>query len=291
MPLGLSPLYELPERVSPLDPPFLASIIAVALLTGALGRLRRRWPAGLALWTAYTLMLVPVSGIFQTGHQLVADRYSYLSCLPWALLLGAAVCATLDAAAASRLRPPFPALVRGVVAVWIVGLAALTWFQVQAWRDSETLWRSALDRDPACVLCYQQLGAVLGNRGEVAWAGHYFERALALRPDDAVLRGNLGLAFLKTGRPAEAIPHFTRALELKSADVETRVHLGMALILVNRAEEGTDQLRQAVRQSPNHARARLELGRAYLARGRRAAAEEQAGVLRRLDPGLASQLR
>jgi Flp pilus assembly protein TadD len=181
--------------------------------------------------------------------------------------------------------------VTGAVAVWLAGVAAITWFQVQAWRDSETLWRYALDRDPACVVCYNQLGAVLGNRGDVAWAGHYFERALALRPNDARSQGNLGLAFLKTGRPADAIPHFIRALELKSTDVETRVHLGMALILVNRAEEATDQLRQAVVQRPNHARARFELGRAYLARGHRAAAEGQADVLRRLDPGLASQLR
>jgi tetratricopeptide (TPR) repeat protein len=291
MPLGLSPLYELPEHVSPLDPPFLASIIAVALLTGALGGLRRRWPAGLAIWITYTLMLLPVSGLFQTGHQLVADRYSYLSCLPWALLLGAAVCATLDAAASGRLRTPFPALVTGVVALWIGGLAASTWIQVQAWRDSETLWRYALDRDPACVRCYNQLGAGLGNRGDVAWAVHYFERGLELRPNDPGLRGNLGLAFLKTGRPADAIPHFIRALELKSTDVETRVHLGAALILVNRAAEATDQLRQAVGQSPNHARARLELGRAYLVRGHRAAAEEQAAILRRLDPRLADELK
>jgi tetratricopeptide (TPR) repeat protein len=291
MPLGLSPLYEVPEHVSPLDPPFLASIIAVVLLTGALARLRRRWPAGLALWITYTLMLVPVSGLFQTGHQLVADRYSYLSCLPWSLLLGAAVCATLDAAASRRLRTPFPALVTGVVALWIGGLAATTWFQVQAWRDSETLWRYALDRDPACVLCYNQLGAVLGNRGDTAWAVHYFERALELRPHDPRLRGNLGLAFLKTGRPADAIPHFIRALELKSTDVETRVHLGVALILVNRADEATEQLRQAVGQRPDHARARFELGRAYLVRGHRAEAEEQAAILRRLDPDLANELR
>src|SRR5207253_3155854 len=82
---------------------------------------------------------------FQAGHQLVADRDSHLSCLPCALLLGAAVGATLDAATSGRLRRPFAAVAIGVVAVWITGLASLTWFQVQIWRDSGTLWRSALD--------------------------------------------------------------------------------------------------------------------------------------------------
>src|SRR5437870_4863240 len=267
----------------------LASKAAVVPLP--LGRLRGRWPAGLALWITYALLLVPVSGVFQAGHQLVADRYSYLSCLPWALLLGAAVGATLDAATSGRLRRPFAAVAIGVVAVWITGLASLTWFQVQIWRDSGTLWRSALDSDPACVLCYNQLGAVLGNRGDSGSAVYYFERALALRPNDAGLHGNLGLALLKTGRPSEAVPHFVRALELNSTDVETRVHLGVALILGGRVGEAAAELRQAVARSPGHARARYELARAYLVQGDRVAAEEQAQALRRLDPRLARELR
>jgi len=220
-------------------------------------------------------MLVPVSGLFQAGHQLVADRYSYVSCLPWALLVGAAVCATLDAAASGRLRRSFAAMAGGIVAVWIVGLASLTWIQIQVWHDTETLWRHALELDPACSLCHNQLGAELGNRGDVAFAVYHFERALALRPGDAGLQSNLGLALLKTGRPSEAIPHFVRALERNSADVETRVHLGVALISVGKLDEAIDELRQAVTRNPGHARARDELARAYLARGDRAASQRR----------------
>lgn len=290
VPLGLNPLYELPEHVNPLAPPFLARIIAVALLTGVLGLVRRRWPAGLALWIAYALMLVPVSGAFQAGHQLVADRYSYLACLPWALLVGAGVCATLDRAAAGRLRKSFAAMAAGIVVVWIAGLASLTWFQVPVWRNTETLWRHALELDPTCSLCHNQLGAELGNRGDLVPAVSHFEQALARRPDDAGLHGNLGLALLKTGRAAQAIPHFVRRLERNPADGETRVHLGVALILVGQVDEATVELRQAVSRNPGHARARYELARAYLVRGDRAAAGEQVEALRRLDPRLAREL-
>ncbi len=291
LPLDLSPLYELPEHVSVLDPPFLASLVAAALMTGALCLLRNRWPAGLALWSAYAVMLAPVSGLAQAGHQLGADRYTYLSCLPWALLVGATVGTTLDVVASGRLRPPFAALATGMVAVWIAGLATLTWFQVQVWRDSETLWRYALEIDPACVLCRNNFGAGLATRGNPAGAISHFEQALTLRPGDAGLRGNLGLALLKTGRPSEAIPHFVRALELNPIDVDTRVNLGVALILVGRVDEATAQLRQAVRRNPDHARARYELARAYRLQGDHAAAEEQAEVLRRLDPRLAQEVK
>lgn len=290
-PVNLNPLYEVPERVSALDPRFLGAVAAVALLTASLWLMRRRWPAGPALWSAYALMLVPVSGLAQAGHQLVADRYSYLSCLPWALLLGAAVCAVLDGAAAGRLSPRVRALALGVVAVWIAGLASLTWFQVQVWRDSETLWRYALELDPSCVLCHNNLGGGLANRGNPAAAIEHFQAGLALRPDDAGLRGNLGLALLTTGHAAESVGQLERALELNPADVEARLNLGVALAVIGRMAEASDQLRQAVAQNPRHARARYELARVYLATGDRAAAAQQAEALGRLDPALALRLR
>lgn len=291
IPVGLSPLYELPQRVSALDPPFLASVVAVALVTGSLCVARRSWPAGLASSAAYALVLLPVSGLSQTGHQLVADRYSYLSCLPWAVLLGAGVCAALDAVRAGRVRAAFARAAGGGLVLWLAGLTVLTWFQVQFWRDSATLWRSALDVDPACVVCHNQLGAVLGNRGDPAAAAPHFERALALRPDDRGLHVNLGLALLNTARPAQAVPHFVRALEQRPDDVETRVYLGTALGRAGRVDEAIEQLRRAVRQNQAHPRARYELARAYFARGDRAAAAEQVEALRRLDPRLADQLK
>jgi Flp pilus assembly protein TadD len=291
VPLALNPLYELPERINALDLPFLASIVGAAVVTGALWLLRRRWPAGLALWTSYALILIPVSGLFQAGHQLVADRYTYLSCLPWALLLGAAVCSMLDAAASGRVRKSLAAVAAGILVVWIVSLAYLTWLQVQVWQNTETLWRYALELDPACALCHNQLGAELGNRGEVAPAAFHFEQALALRPNDAGLNGNLGLALLKARRAPEAITYLDRALQREPANTEVRVHLGVALMTIGRADEGIDQLRQATLRSPGHARARYELARAYLALGDRAAAAVQAEALRRLDPRLAAQLK
>lgn len=291
IPLGLSPLYELPERVSALDPPFLASLVASAVVTGALWAARRRWPAGLAAWATYALVLLPVSGLSQTGHQLVADRYSYLACLPSALLLGAGVGAALDAVRAGGVRTAFVRAAGGGLVLWLAGLTVLTWFQVQLWRDSETLWRWALEVDPACVVCHNQLGAVLGNRGDPAAAAPHFERALALRPDDRGLHVNLGLALLNTGHAAQAVPHFARALEQRPGDVETRVHLGAALGRAGRVDEAIAELRRAVGQNQAHPQARYELARAYLARGDRTAAAEQVEALRRLDPRLADQLK
>src|SRR5262249_4609523 len=50
VPGKLSPLYELPARVDLLDPRFLVPVLGVVTITALVLLLRRRWPAGLALW-------------------------------------------------------------------------------------------------------------------------------------------------------------------------------------------------------------------------------------------------
>ena len=61
-PVQLLPLYELPLDVRLLAPRFLLPAMAFVVLTSALVAFRRRWPAGLAAWTASILVLLPISG-------------------------------------------------------------------------------------------------------------------------------------------------------------------------------------------------------------------------------------
>jgi hypothetical protein len=61
----------------------------VLLLSAGFFLARRRWPGGLAAWVFYVVLLMPVSGVVTFGPQLVADRFSYLPSLGWAVLLGA----------------------------------------------------------------------------------------------------------------------------------------------------------------------------------------------------------
>src|SRR5258705_9867183 len=75
-PAGLSPMYELPQRVDLGQARFLGALLAVAALTAALVLLRRRWPAGLAAWVQSIIVLVPISGVGHSGNHPAADPYS-----------------------------------------------------------------------------------------------------------------------------------------------------------------------------------------------------------------------
>jgi len=228
LPLDLSPLYPMPARPSLLEPRFLLSTLAVLAITAALWAARGRWPAGLAAWAAYAILLAPISGIVHAGPQIVADRYSYLAGLPWALLVGAGVSAVVDAGARGALRSAYARLALAGAAAWLAGLASLTMVQVQAWRDPESLWSVALDADPACDFCHMNLGVSLERRGLDAPAIAHFAAALALAPDSVPARRNLALTLLKTGRRGEAAAHLRLLLTRAPADAGLRHYLELA---------------------------------------------------------------
>ena len=323
-PLNLGPIYELPPRVNPLELPYLLSAAGGLAITAAVWLLRRRWPAGLAIWAFYLVMLAPVTGIVHTGNHLGADRNTYVPCMGFALLVGALAVTVVLAWRRGVLRAPIVAMALGVVAIWIGGLALTARVQSFVWHDSETLWRYAIEVDPGCAICHHNLGTSLGRRGAWAEAQALLERAIVLRPDASEFRGTYGILLIQMGRRPEGLAQLRYRLDHNPRDVNTRVNLGIALIEDGRPGEAIAEIGQALRVKPDSvtalnalgralladgraepARAAFEraltinatdpvahlgLARAHLARGDRAAAREQIPILDRLDPRLARML-
>jgi protein O-mannosyl-transferase len=323
-PLNLGPIYELPPRVNPLEPPYLLSAAGGLAITAAVWLLRRRWPAGLAIWAFYLVMLAPVTGIVHTGNHLGADRNTYVPCMGFALLVGALAVTVVLAWRRGVLRAPIVAMALGVVAIWIGGLALTARAQSFVWHDSETLWRYAIEVDPGCAICHHNLGTSLGRRGAWAEAQALLERAIVLRPDASEFRGTYGILLVQMGRRPEGLAQLRYRLDHNPRDVNTRVNLGIALIEDGRPGEAIAEIGQALRVKPDSvtalnalgralladgrvepARAAFEraiaihpedpvahlgLARAHLARGDRTAARQQLPVLERLDPKIARML-
>jgi len=323
-PLNLGPIYELPPRVNPLELPYLLSAAGGLGITAAVWLLRRRWPAGLAIWAFYLVMLAPVTGIVHTGNHLGADRNTYVPCMGFALLFGALAGTVVLAWRRGALRTPIMAVALGVGAFWIGSLALTARAQSSVWHDSETLWRYAIEVDPGCAICHHNLGVILGTRGDWVEAQALLERAIALRPDRSEFQGsygplliqmgrrsegvamlryrlddnprdvnarvNLGIAFIEDGRPGEAIAELDQALRVKPDSVPALNALGRALLADGRAEPARAAFERALTINAADPVAHLGLARAHLARGDRAAAREQIPILDRLDPRLARML-
>jgi tetratricopeptide (TPR) repeat protein len=280
LPLGLSPLYELFLPVRAFDWRFLLSGVVVLLITGVAFSLRQRWPGLLAVWISYGVMLFPVVGIFHKGHQIVADRYSYLPGIGWALLAGGAVVLALRRYPSAGHRALAVILVFSTIP--LLGFA--TWRQVKIWQDGVTLWRHAVRLDPASPIAASNLGWELRARGELGEAVEQSQRALLLRPDYADAHLNLGLAKAAQGRAAEAERHLRRALEITPRSTPAQSGLGSLLEAEGRVDEAIAHFHQALQISPRSAKAHNNLGVALARSGRTGEALAEFSEAVRLDP-------
>src|SRR2546426_8657679 len=143
VPVNLSPFYER-GLIDPWATPFLLSYGLVLAITAIVLALRRRVPGLPAAWVAYIVVLLPVLGIFQSGPQIAADRYTYLAGLGWAILAGAGLLSCWRSSRRSKTGTPATWLLAGIALSVVVGLGVLTWSQAQVWRDSERLWAHTL---------------------------------------------------------------------------------------------------------------------------------------------------
>jgi protein O-mannosyl-transferase len=226
---NLSPFYELPPTADLLAPRFLLATVALVLVSGLLIALRRRVPAVLAAWVYSALLLLPVSGVAQAGVHLVADRYSYLSGLGFALLVGAGLIWALRTSQSAS-----PAAVGAcvlVAALILVGLGAATWRQNTIWHDTGTLWRHALRVDPGNARAHFYLGYWLYVTDRQQEARDEYQQALRLTESaglrTASLNGIAGslnkqaMAQAQRGEIQQALTLLTEARRIAPEFLET----------------------------------------------------------------------
>lgn len=296
-PTHLSAYYSLPDRVDFGQLRYLlcaAMVLAISL--AALG-FRRRWPALLAAWLTYLIVLLPNSGIMRIAAQLCADRYGYLSTLAAAVLLAGL----------------FTRIQR---AVWLLAPAALLVplflacrAQCAVWHDSVAMWRNALEEggvprpevfdslgnalrmvgrldeaephlqravnmDPGQPNFLNNLGTLYASRGDHRRAAELFARAIAIQPDQLQALMNLGKSLAMGKQYDPAIAFFQRAAALDPSAAEPHLALGRVLLERGAAREAATEFSLAVQRAPETIEPQVRLGKALKAAGEIAEAQQ-----------------
>lgn len=241
LPTSLLPFYPMPKPFGSLVDAFLASSAFVVVMTASCWLLRRRRPALAAAWTHYVLTLLPVAGLIKTGPQLAADRYSYLSCLSWAVL--AAGWLAIREGKTRRLA------LAGAMAATVV-LARLTWAQCGVWKDSETFWSYHIRKNPAHATAHFYLGTLNLDKGRLDEAERFLLRALELDPASGAIHNNLGNLLAAQGKAEEAVRHYRLAIEADPRHPVVRHNLAMALAGQGRVEEAIEALEEELLIAP-----------------------------------------
>jgi tetratricopeptide (TPR) repeat protein len=267
-PVRLSNLYLLELPLDPLRPVYLASMAAVVAASALLWRARHRLPAALAAWASYAIIASPVLGFLQSGTQEVADRYSYLACLPLAALAG-------GAALAGTSRPRWRATTWVVALAAIAALTAASWRQTLVWRDSESLWRRAVEVEPASYIARHNLSTALHQEGRIDEAIDEALVSIRCRPGkgNEYARYHLGLLHLQRGEFERALEAWRGALELDPGHPPSLRAAVRELAARGRDAEAMELLARALEAQPANPWARGELARMALAGGDRGRAE------------------
>ncbi len=271
VPLNLVPIYPLSIKSTTFVWSYIIPALVFMVLTFAL---RRRLPGLLAAWLAYIVILLPVIGIVKLGPQIAADRFTYLSCLGWAILAGACVSYYWQSSVRGRIGLRIFVFINGVAAVVVIGLGGLTWKQSQVWRDSETLWRHAISTGLESKIAHNNLGKAMLERGELGEAIKHFQQALRINPASVEAHTNLGNAMLKRGKLGEATKHYRQALRINPAFMPAHYNLGTVMLKRGELGEAIKHFRQAVRIDPAFAKAHNNLGVALLREGKLTEATE-----------------
>jgi Tfp pilus assembly protein PilF len=287
VPVRLSPLYEIPPNFSPLDPSIVGGAAATIILTLGLYLLKNQWPFGLACWIYSIVVLAPVLGIVQTGPQLVADRYSYLSSLSWAVLAGGLLLFFLRHLARihSGARSALPAT--SLAMVILVPLAALSWKQTKIWQNTATLWTQVLEIDPNSSIAHYNLARFLAKRGDHTEAIAHYRKALNIRPNDADSHNNLGLLLAVRGEVAASLEEFKRAVEIDPNYAKAFFNMGRVFARQGELEKAAQNYQQALSLNPNEAEIQLGLGNVLARQGQLEAASAHFERAVELNPNFA----
>ena len=277
LPFGLYAQYVYSANPQPSDAPLVLGAAFVVAVTVVLIALRKRWPAGLAVWACYVVTLLPVLSIVRFDRQqFVADHNSYLATLGLAALGGA-----LFYYFFLRRSPHW--VVFGATLITVV-LCERTVRLVGVWENSVALWTHTLKGSPLSIVAHNNLGRALADRGEPEQALEQFQRAVEIRPDYVQARYNLGNLLMQQGRLTEAEQQLRQVVEQQAGVARPHSDLGNCLLRQGRYSEAEEEYQKALKIDPLFADAHYNLAVALHHQGHVDEAAEHYRRATTLDP-------
>src|SRR5262249_6558692 len=212
----------------------------------------------------FVATLSPVLGfimLYTFRYTFVADHYQYLACIGPIALVSAGLVKLTN----SVKYGPGVLFALGIFIFSTLGL--VTWRQSANYRDSETLWRITIDRNPGCWMAETNLGSELSEGGDFNGAIAHLEKSLRLKFDAPEAHNSLTYALFRKGDADAAIAEAHVAMNFDPNNADTHAVLGMALMTKGQLEEAIAQLSKAVEILPDYSHAHYNLAVALAEKG------------------------
>jgi tetratricopeptide (TPR) repeat protein len=274
-PAGLAVFYPYPANFPAWQ------IAAAVLILAVISALAIRRPYLTVGWLWYLGTLVPVIGLVQVGEQAHADRYTYIPMIGISIMLAWGMAEIME----RRTKARFTLAV--ISAAFCVAWLALTWTQIQYWRNSVALFEHAIASTENNFIAHLNLGVVLAEQGHTQDALRHLYASVEEKPDHNDGHDTLGAVLGQMGRAQEAAEQFQTAIRIQPNDSEAHCNLGNVMLAQGRFPDAAGEFRSALRVFPDFATAHFGLGAALLNLGQTDDAIAQFREALRIDPSLA----
>ena len=252
-PVNLCAFYPLPSHI----PAFtvMASMLALVGISYLVFRRGLRSPWLITGWLWYLIILLPASGLVQSGGQAMADRFTYVP------LIGIFIMVVWSAGDWLALRPsarPWGFAAAGILLV----LCVMTTRSLQPnWHDGISLFSRVLNVTPKNAFAENNLGVALSMAGRTDEAVFHYREALRILPYYEKAHYNIGIELAAQGKPAAAAEHFSMLLKFKPGDVQLHNNLGAVLAQEGRLDAAAEQFQQAIKIKPDYAKPYFNYGK------------------------------
>jgi tetratricopeptide (TPR) repeat protein len=281
-----------------------APLVASMAAFSAYGACRRQPWAFCSAW--FFVILAPTSSLIPL-QDVVFEHRMYLplaGALAFAIVGTGSLAAHLPAGRACALRWAGGTLLGLAIPV----LASLSWVRNQDYRTEETMWRDVIRKRPdnyrayvACSTAFLQdhrtVEAMRMSQAALArlpdYTGIPYDELMRLRrahqnmpiAEYAMLRNNLGAAYLALDRHAEALAQFREAVRVLPQAAWAHSNVAKALYFAGEVKAAIDTWRVALSIAPRDSQTLTFLAIALVAQGQDREAAEKYRAALRSNPG------
>jgi len=163
-------------------------------------------------WLWYTIAILPVVGIIQSGEQAMADRYHYLPSIGIAVIIAWGLSDLIKSGMLRR------SILLPAAIFFLAMISAMTWHQCRQWENSITLCKHTLQVTRNNYLAHHVLAYTLFTEGKTEETIAHFSAAIRLNSDYAIAYKARGLCYFKIGQYENAVMDFNEAIKRKSGD-------------------------------------------------------------------------
>jgi Tfp pilus assembly protein PilF len=237
--------------------PFWHIVFAISLIlsvTAMVVHLSNNHPYLFTGWFWYVGTLVPVIGLVQVGEQSMADRYTYIPLMGLFIIMAWGAADIISHK--KSLRNAFCAL----SVFFICGLMIVSWFQIQKWRNSLTLFQHTLSVTRENYLAHSGMGSALQLKGDLKGAEHHFKEAIRIRPRFAEAHNKLGIVYRTLDNFDLATAHFREAIQISPRHVEAHFNLGQIYLMQKKYAEAIVEYDIVLKGKQDHAKAHHNRG-------------------------------